>query len=308
MVNQRESAERKRYVTFMVLPHNSTREVFRLNLPHWLAWLLGIFLAALATGLIIFFLYSVYVFARLGHYYALQAENRAQAAQIKTFYQKTKELETGIRELEERDQELREILGLKKLPLKMPNRKTGDLKQSDLPEAISQNIAALAGYISAKNNELKFWHDLGTAIASKFNYLPSESPVPGTVLSRFGLRIHPFSGKSTLHTGVDIPIWEGCPVRAAADGYVTYSGWISGYGNCVIIDHQNNYRTLYGHNQRNLAKRGDRIKKGQAIANAGSTGLSTGPHVHYQVEYKNSAINPDAFLNLNIRSASRLVQ
>ncbi|MDR1997784.1 MAG: M23 family metallopeptidase [Candidatus Margulisbacteria bacterium] len=306
MVNQRENTDRRKFITFMVLPHNSMREVFRLNLPHWLAATLGVFLALLAAVILVLFLRSAYISARLLHYYALQAENRAQTSQIKIFYEKTKELETGIRELEERDQELREILGLKKIPVKTPARKAPDL--SDLPEVISQNIAALNEYLAVKKADLDFLKEMGTAITNKFNYLPSESPVPGSVWSRFGFRVHPFTGKSTMHTGVDIPIWEGCPIRAAADGYVTYSGWANGFGNIVIIDHQNNYRTLYGHNQRNLVSSGENIKKGQIIANAGSTGLSTGPHVHYQVEYKNGIINPEPFLNLNIRSASRIIR
>ena len=307
MVNQRESTNRKKFITFMLLPHNSVREVFRLNLPHWLAWTLGIFLSLLAAIIIISFLYSGYILARLAKYYTLQAENRIQAAQIKTFHEKTKDLENGIRELEERDQELREILGLKKIPVRKP-QVSGNAGQSNMPEIIAKNLAYLDEYVEDRKNELDAMYDMGALVSQRFNYLPSESPVPGTILSRYGFRIHPFTGKSTLHAGVDIPIWEGCPIRATADGYVVFSGWMNGFGYCVIIDHQNNYRTLYGHNQRNLANRGDRIKKGQIIAKAGSSGISTGTHVHYQVEYKNGAINPEPFLNLNIRTASRLPQ
>ena len=304
MVNQRESTDRKKFITFMILPHNSMREVFRLNLPHWLAGTLGVFLALLMLMVISFAVYSGHIATRLVRYYALQRENRVQAEQLKVFYSKTRELETGISELEERDQELREILGLKKI--KPPAKKPEEL--GELPEAISRNLVALNAYVEERRNELAFLKEMGMATVSRFNHLPSESPVPGSVWSRFGFRVHPFTGKSTLHTGVDIPIWEGCPIRAAADGYITYSGWANGFGNVVIIDHENSYRTLYGHNQRNLVSRGDRIKKGQIIANAGSTGLSTGSHVHYQVEYRNRAINPEPFLNLNIRSASRINQ
>lgn len=307
MVNRRESTERKKFVTLMILPHNSMREVFRLNIPNWLAWLSGIFLGLLAVIIIVAFLYSAHILFRLGNSYALQAENHKQELQIKKFNEKTKELETNIRELEERSQELRELLGLKKVPVRKP-QVTGNISQSDLPETISKNLAYLNEYVEAQQNELTALHDMGTLVAQRFNYFPSESPVPSTIRSNFGFRIHPFTGKQRLHAGVDIPIWEGCPVRATAEGYVVNSGWINGYGNCVIIDHQNNYRTLYGHNQRNLVNRGERIKKGQIIAYAGSTGLSTAAHVHYEVQYQNKAINPEPFLNLNIRTASRLPQ
>ncbi|GBR77653.1 peptidase M23 [Candidatus Termititenax dinenymphae] len=87
---------------------------------------------------------------------------------------------------------------------------------------------------------------------------------------------------------------------------MTFSGWDNGFGNVIIIDHQNNYRTIYGHNERNTVKRGDRIRKGQVIAQAGSTGISTGPHCHYQVEYKNRTVDPQRFLDVNIRQANRL--
>ncbi|GBR76857.1 peptidase M23, partial [Candidatus Termititenax persephonae] len=246
------------------------REVFRLNLPTWLAVTLGVILGFLAVCLVMFFLYSSFITARLVHYYALQAENRTQSAQIKIFYNKTKELETGIRELEERDQELRELLGLKKLPIRKP--KTAQTSDNDLPEAIFQNLAVLGEYVDEKKAELSLLHSTSTELASRFNNIPSESPVPGTIWSRYGFRTHPFSGKTEFHAGADIPIWTGCPVKATADGYVSYSGWDNGFGNVVIIDHENNYRTIYGHNQRNLIKRGDRIKKGQVIAYAGSTG------------------------------------
>jgi murein DD-endopeptidase MepM/ murein hydrolase activator NlpD len=118
-----------------------------------------------------------------------------------------------------------------------------------------------------------------------------------------GWRMNPFSGRSEFHEGVDIPIWVGCPVRAAADGSVAYSGWSNGFGNLVMIDHGNGYKTLYGHNQRLMVKKGQQVFKGQVIAKAGSTGLSTGPHVHYQVEYHDKIVNPVNFLDLNIHSA-----
>ncbi|GBR77656.1 hypothetical protein RDn1_315, partial [Candidatus Termititenax dinenymphae] len=180
MVNQRESGERKKFITFMVLPHNSMREVFRLNLPHWLAIALGAILGFVVLCVIIFFLYSSYIAGRLVHYYALQAENRTQSTQIKTFYNKTKELETGIRELEERDQELRELLGLKKVPVRKTKTDDTLLNDNDLPEAISRNLAALSEYVIEKQNELSILHASGTALVNEFNNFPSETPVPGS--------------------------------------------------------------------------------------------------------------------------------
>jgi len=302
MVHQRESTERKKFITFMVLPHNSNREVFRLNLPHWLAFVLGTFLAVLTVVVLGFFLHSSFIAGRLSHYYDLQAENRAQSAQIQSFYNKTRELESGIRELEERDQELREILGLRKVPVRRPAVPT---QSSSIQETISQNIAGISERIENRRYELTSLKDIGTAMVSRFDGYPSEWPVQGKIRSAFGFRMHPFAREHRFHAGVDIPSWEGNRVRATADGVVHFSGWASGYGNMVMIDHPSGHRTVYGHNQRNFVSRGERVKKGQVIATVGSTGLSTAPHVHYEVQFRGRPVNPEPFLNVDIRTASR---
>jgi len=122
---------------------------------------------------------------------------------------------------------------------------------------------------------------------------PSGWPVrSGYITSNFGLRKHPIYRKAKFHTGVDFAGKRGTPVLATADGVVVFSGWQSGYGRMVELRHMDGLRTRYAHNQKNLVKEGDMVKKGQTIAKLGSTGRSTGPHVHFEVRKNGVAVNP----------------
>lgn len=115
-------------------------------------------------------------------------------------------------------------------------------------------------------------------------------PLPGhtRISSPYGTRIHPVTGERRMHTGIDIPAPTGTNILAAEDGIVSTSGWLGGYGNTVIIVHDNSLSTLYAHNSRLLVKQGDIVKKGDVIAKVGSTGRSTGPHLHFEVRNKNN--------------------
>lgn len=129
------------------------------------------------------------------------------------------------------------------------------------------------------------------------NQTPSRWPVKqGYISSGFGGRADPFGGGRQFHRGVDFDTGYGVDVLAVAEGVVSFSGWRSGYGNLVEIDHGNGYKTLYGHNSRNLVKAGDLIRAGQQIAKVGSTGRSTGSHVHLEVHLNGRPVNPRQYL------------
>lgn len=121
-------------------------------------------------------------------------------------------------------------------------------------------------------------------------------PINGEITSPFGTRVHPIFGTSRFHSGLDIAADYGDPVVAADGGVVIFSGWMGGYGKAVIIDHGRGISTLYGHNSSLLVSEGQQVGKGQVIANAGSTGYSTGPHVHFEVRSDGEPINPMGFL------------
>jgi len=118
----------------------------------------------------------------------------------------------------------------------------------------------------------------------------------GYVSSRFGKRVDPFTKRATFHAGVDIASPKGTPFTAMADGVVTYSGKRAGYGNMVEIDHGGGRSTRYGHASALLVAKGDYVKKGQKIGLVGSTGRSTGPHLHFEVLTNGKQINPRQYL------------
>ncbi len=129
------------------------------------------------------------------------------------------------------------------------------------------------------------------------NATPSIWPCAGSISSDYGWRVHPVYGYGRMHTGVDITAPHGTPIRAAAAGWVVQSGWLSGYGNALTIDHGNGLSTLYGHCSSLVSGVGTFVRKGQTVAYVGSTGVSTGPHVHYEVLLAGQQVNPVPYLD-----------
>ena len=123
-------------------------------------------------------------------------------------------------------------------------------------------------------------------------------PTKGTVTSPFGYRVHPVTKKRrAFHRGIDIGAPTGTPVRAAAEGVVIRSTYNrNGYGNLIVIKHEKNLCTYYGHLSKRRVRKGQRVRKGDLIGNVGSTGASTGPHLHFEVRRGSRAVNPNAFL------------
>ncbi len=121
-------------------------------------------------------------------------------------------------------------------------------------------------------------------------------PVSGEITSPYGYRVHPIWGTTIYHSGIDIGVDEGTPVHAADSGVIVWSGWMGGYGYAVVIDHGNGLSTLYGHNSELAVDEGQSVSKGQVIAYAGSTGNSTGPHVHFEVRENGDPVDPMGYL------------
>ncbi len=136
-----------------------------------------------------------------------------------------------------------------------------------------------------------------TTKMSEINSIPRGWPVEGFISSPFGYRIHPFTLSYDFHTGVDIVNKQGTDIKVCADGVVRYTGWAMGYGLCVIVDHGFGYTTLYGHLSEVSVKVGDVVKRGSVIGKLGSTGTSTGPHLHYEVWKYGVPLNPVKYIN-----------
>lgn len=137
-----------------------------------------------------------------------------------------------------------------------------------------------------------FLNDQRSLLAAK----PKGIPAKGWTTSVFGMRKSPFSGKPTMHEGLDIAARTGTPVHATADGIVSQAETVAGYGKLVVIDHGYGYKTYYAHNSKIFVKVGQRVKRNDKIAAVGNTGSSTGSHLHYEVRLNGVPINPKKFL------------
>ena len=128
------------------------------------------------------------------------------------------------------------------------------------------------------------------------NIRPSLWPLDGRLMSPFGGRSDPFSGEGAIHTGVDLSAQYGTPVRATADGMVAFASWGGQYGKLVIVDHGNGMQTYYAHMSQFDVITGQEIRRGDTVGRSGSSGKSTGPHLHYEVRMGGTPINPYPYL------------
>jgi len=152
-------------------------------------------------------------------------------------------------------------------------------------ERLEREIALRAESLQAVTEYLMKQKDRLTAT-------PALWPTEGHVTSPFGPRTSPFTGQPQQHTGVDIAAPPGTPIRAPADGIVTFAGTLPGYGHALVLTHGFGFKTFYGHNQRNQVIKGQTVKRGQVIALVGNTGYSTGAHLHYEVLLNDQPHNP----------------
>ncbi|MGH8455990.1 MAG: M23 family metallopeptidase [Stenotrophobium sp.] len=161
-------------------------------------------------------------------------------------------------------------------------------------------LASLDGFekqLSDRERQMRVLEDLLLASRLQKEVKPSGWPIEsGWISSPYGWRTDPFTGLYSLHPGIDFAARDGSDVYAVATGIVTEAGEHSGYGNLVEINHGNGYVTRYGHNEKILVKVGDKVNKGQPIALLGSTGRSTGPHVHFEVLYNGNVVNPEQYI------------
>lgn len=227
-------------------------------------------------------------------YYIHSVENQTQAVQ-----QAAQHIQREIQEIEKHRQALyerlqkfyRPLLGMAPLP---PSAWEGGMGGSPTtPEEVGlyRSHRLLEEYMSI---EQKF-----TEANQRLHRIPCLYPVKGPIVSEYGYRHDPFHGAWQMHTGVDIDAPMGAPVKAAAAGKVIYAGWDNGgYGIQVEIDHLNGIVTKYAHLSGTAVKVGDMVPRGQIIGYVGSTGYSTGPHLHYEVIEHGAKVNPRKYLLL----------
>jgi murein DD-endopeptidase MepM/ murein hydrolase activator NlpD len=162
---------------------------------------------------------------------------------------------------------------------------------------MSQQLATLSSLLGDRSDKLVALETLLMQDSLNKRLLPSVAPITdGWYSSNFGWRVDPFTGKNAMHEGVDFMVQAGTPIYASAGGVVVYAEYHPQYGNMVEIDHGNDIITRYAHASKLLVKVGAVVRRGQVIAKVGSTGRSTGNHLHFEVRYKGLAQNPVRFL------------
>lgn len=134
--------------------------------------------------------------------------------------------------------------------------------------------------------------------------VPLGAPVQGTITSRFGERLDPINGEPAFHSGVDIKNNAGTKIIAPADGVVITNGFDRGHGNFIVLDHGNRFQTSYLHLFKDFVKPGDTVVRGQVIGLVGNSGRSTGPHLHYEIRYRDKLLDPVKFIQVNSRLAA----
>jgi murein DD-endopeptidase MepM/ murein hydrolase activator NlpD len=222
---------------------------------------------------------------------------------------KVSKLTSQINLIAKQDDELRTIMGIEKLNSDVRNVGIGGARYNyDLIDNVSgfddnaklnkqlTEIAKLEREVSLYKQS---YHSLLVTFDKKQDsiaYLPSIRPIlRGTISSPFGMRMHPLYHTMRYHEGLDISAPTGTPIYATANGTVEFAGKMHGYGNLVTIDHKYGYSTRYGHMSKILVRKGQRVKKGEKIGEVGNTGVSTAPHVHYEVRYHGQPQNPSGY-------------
>jgi len=236
----------------------------------------------------------------------LRQNNSDQVSQIEQLAKTTTSLQADMERLNSLDAEIRRIVNNEDVavtsraglirPSVSYNGQGGSQLQPNINSIMNLANDLQSAVIVREQSLAELKQEL-LAKKARMETTPSIWPTTGDVTSRFGWRNSPFGDGGDWHPGIDIANSSGTTIIATADGEVIQSGWYDGYGNMVQIDHGNGITTIYGHNSQNIVHSGQVVKKGQVIAYLGSTGYSTGPHLHYEIRVNGTAVNPTNFLN-----------
>lgn len=179
-----------------------------------------------------------------------------------------------------------------------------NLSASDLIIQTSQKADYLEKQLYVQSNSFDYLIGLSKTQKDRLKHIPSIQPVAEKnlkhVASGYGTRIDPIYGTPRFHAGMDFTARVGTPVYATGQGTVIYADWKQGYGKCIIIDHGYNYQTLYAHLNDYTVRKGQKVVRGDLIGKVGSTGKSTGPHLHYEVHYKGRPDNPAKYYFMDL--------
>lgn len=226
---------------------------------------------------------------------------REQERQLYELAMEAERLTSRVRELEQLSDEVWTLLGEAPTP---PDVRAAVHMGQGGPDDGTNDVALQAALMLDELSQqvplqLRELQQLRESVLSRnhrLDHTPSLWPADGYVSSEYGARIHPISGNAQRHNGIDIAALTGTPVRAPAAGTVTYASDRGSYGLTVVIDHGYGVQTLYAHNSRLHVRAGQKVKRGDLISAIGTTGVSTGPHLHYEVHVNGRPVNPRSYL------------
>ncbi len=275
----------------------------------------GFISAALVTSAIIIWIYTKF-FPKAADKEA-QLKYEAVRDNYKILAEKAKLLQQQMAELEKRDNEvyrsifeanpLGDSARTKLIEKKKEIAKVNQIQDDELGREIARTLNNISARAAYQVESYKAIEKLINNQEAKLASLPAIQPVSNKELNRiasgFGMRIHPIYGIAKMHQGLDFTAPQGTPIYATGDGVVTTSGFNTGAGNEVVINHGYGYETKYLHMVRIKARQGQRVKRGEVIGWVGNTGASTGPHCHYEVHINGNPVNPVYFFFNDLNAA-----
>ncbi len=265
-------------VTIMVIPHEGLSAI---NVKMPLAGLLVTILLAKIGGACVLGL------AINGLEY--KAQHSVMDQKLKFYAKQFYQWDSTVNALKAAENRFRQLFSLQSKEEVLERVEASSIGSIEIPDLIKelrktvQTVDEIKDYLAVQKN---------IYVAT-----PKGYPVSGEITSHYGKRIDPFSGETSFHTGVDISCDSKTPVRATADGVVSHSGWVGNSGNVVILEHGCGFSTVYAHNNTNAVKVGSRFKRNDIIGYAGSTGKSTGPHVHYEIWKDGKTVDAQKYLS-----------
>ncbi len=276
----------KRHYTFLIAPSN-TSQIRRISIHHNLLYVAG---GLVATVL----LFAVFGAIRLANHEALnlnfmavKAENESLKKENDAYQNNYSRLKGQISYIDDLSKELARQARMER------TTEIDELVGTGGPESVS-NLDRAADRLESDIRQIS---DRLRSDTLRLASIPSGIPVNGYITDGFGIRSNPFNGEGReVHDGLDIAVDFGTPVSTTADGLVIWAGPHGGYGNLVIVYHSNGITTRYGHLSKITVEQGQRVRRGDQIGHAGSTGRSTGPHVHYEVRENDQSVDPMRYI------------
>jgi murein DD-endopeptidase MepM/ murein hydrolase activator NlpD len=273
----------------LVLAHSLHGRLQRVHIPHRIVY--GVLLLAVFGAISLFGFVSSYarMAFKVANYNALRSETESLRVRYDRLQKTVNQTNAQLASLQMLAQEVSMAYGIK-ARIEGPDT---IMSEARLAPTISESIAEYNFLRNSKFSRLSssYTQRLQT------NTIPSLWPVQGHLIGGFGERQDPFSGEGAYHTGVDISAAQGTPAHATADGRVQFAGFYYGYGRLVILNHGNKYETYYAHLSHLSVVEGQEIRRGEQVGLVGSSGRSTGPHLHYEVRLGSAPLNPYRFLN-----------